>query len=71
MSGVTQSDNRSHALRLRVETLTQQFEELKQLRERIRRVEAKAIYASCYQRSRWRKQTARSSSLGRHGWRVR
>jgi hypothetical protein len=71
MSSVTESYDRSLALRVPVETLTQQFEELKQLRERIRRVKAKAIYASRYRLSRWRKQTARSSSLGRYGRRVR
>ena len=64
MNSVIQSYDRSLALRLRVETLTQQFDELKRLRERIQRVEA--IYASRYQRSRWRKQMARCRSLRRH-----
>ena len=71
MSSVTQFYDCSLALRLSVETLTQQFEELKQLRDRIRRVEAKAIYASRYRRSRWRKQTAHWRSLRRSARRVR
>jgi len=64
MSSVTQSYDRSLALRLRIETLTEQFEELKRLRERLRKVEAKAIYASRYQRSRRRIQTTRGSPPG-------
>jgi len=71
MSSVTQSCDRSLALRLRVETLIQQFEELKKLRERIRRVEAKVICVSRYQRSRRCKQTTGRSSLKRYGQRVR
>jgi len=71
MSSVTLSYDRSLALRLRVETLTQQFEELKHLRERIRRAEARAIYASRYRHSCWRKQTTRGGSLGLHGRKVR
>ena len=63
----THSSDRSLALRLRIETLTQQFEELKRLRARIQRLEAKA---SRYRRSRRRKQTANCSSLRRGGRRM-
>jgi hypothetical protein len=67
--------NRSHngllALRLSVETLTQQFEELQRLRYRLRMAETKAICVSRYQASPLRRRRAHSGSPIRYGRRVR
>jgi hypothetical protein len=41
MRNCIQADDRSLALSLRVETLTQEFEELQRLRGRVRKAEAK------------------------------
>jgi hypothetical protein len=71
MGRFSQFYNRSSALRLSVEVLTQQFEELKQLREKIRRVEAKAKHVSPSECSRWRRQRSRSGPLRRDGRCVR
>jgi hypothetical protein len=71
MRNRTQTYNRSLALRHCVETLTQQFEELQQLRDRVRRAEVKAICASRYQLSCPRGKSAHCGSLRRHGRRVR
>src|ERR1700730_18907444 len=68
---MSKSHNRLRALRVSVEALTQQFEELQQLRHRLRRVEAKAICTSRYQRSCWRGKRARCGSPRRHGPRLR
>jgi hypothetical protein len=78
MRNRTQTYNRSLALCLCVETLTQQFEEVQQLRNRVRKAEAKAICVSRYQLSCRRgnraempmdHRSAHRRSLRRH-WRV-
>jgi hypothetical protein len=66
-----QTYNRSLALCLCVETLAQQFEELRQLRNLLRWAEAKAIGASRYQRSCRRGKRTHCGSLRRRGRRVR
>ena len=49
MSNRIPACDHSQALYLRVKTLTQQFEELQQLRDRVRRAEGKAVRAWRYQ----------------------
>jgi hypothetical protein len=49
MSNRTKASDRSNARYLRLKKLTQQFEELQQLRDQVRRAEAKAIRALRYQ----------------------
>ena len=67
MSSITQTYDRSLALLLSVEKLTQQFEELERLRNRVRRAEAKAI---CGSRSQRRRKSP-SGTLRRNKRRVR
>jgi hypothetical protein len=55
MSNRIQACDHSHGLQLSVKTLTQQFEELQQLRERVRRAEARAVRAQRYQARRQEK----------------
>ena len=60
--------NRTHdrllALCLRVETLTQQFEELQQLRDRVRRAEAKTICVARYRQRTHRRSLRRHRRVG-------
>jgi len=65
------ASDRSLVLRVRVETLMQQFEELEQLRERVRRAEANAIFARRDGRSCLRGKSARTRALRRRCRRVR
>ena len=55
MSNRIQACDHSHGLQLSVKTLAQRFEELQQLRERVRRAEAKAVRAQRFQASRQEK----------------
>jgi hypothetical protein len=64
MSNRTKASDRSHALYLRLKKLTQQFEELQQLRDRVRRAEAKAIRAWRYQGRRQEKCDGSSRHRG-------
>jgi hypothetical protein len=64
MSNRIQAYDRSLALYIRVETLTQQLEELQRLRDRVQSAEAKAVCAWRYERRR--RRTDRSFLL-RHG----
>jgi hypothetical protein len=67
----TKGFNRALALCLWAEILAQQLEELKQLRDRVRRAEAKAICATPHQPSFLRRKRMRSGSLRRHCHRIR
>lgn len=69
MGSDAQFHDRLHSLSIRIATLTQQFEEVQLLRDRVRRVIAKAIYASMHRRSC--RQRAHSGPLRRNGKRRR
>ena len=64
MGSDAQFHDRLLSLSIRIATLTQQFEEVQLLRDRVRRVMAKAIYSSMYRRSCG--QRARCGSLRRN-----
>jgi hypothetical protein len=70
LSNPTETCNRSLALRLCVEMLAQQLEELEQLRDRVRKAEAKALGARQRQRS-WRKRQIGCGPVRRGNRRVR
>jgi len=71
VSNRTVASNRLLALRLCAQTLTKQLEELQQLRDQLRRAEAKAVGARPRQRS-WRsRQTGSSRRVRRGGRKVR